>query len=79
MLVKGAPGGDYGVVIITSVFTQARQGRTTLVVAHRLSTIKTADVIVALKDGVVEEEGTHEELMQLGGIYYQLVTNQVTA
>jgi ABC-type multidrug transport system fused ATPase/permease subunit len=52
-------------------------GRTTIVVAHRLSTIKTADIIYGIKDGVVHESGTHSELMQLGGIYYQLVTNQV--
>jgi ABC-type multidrug transport system fused ATPase/permease subunit len=52
-------------------------GRTTIVVAHRLSTIKTADIIYGLKDGVVHEFGTHAELMQRGGIYYQLVTNQV--
>ena len=58
---------------------QARQGRTTIVVAHRLSTIKTADIIYGVKDGVVHEHGTHDELMQLGGIYHTLVTNQVTA
>jgi ABC-type cobalamin transport system ATPase subunit len=52
-------------------------GRTTIVVAHRLSTIRNADLIYGLKDGVVVESGSHEELMQKQGIYYQLVTNQV--
>jgi len=58
-------------------YFQARLGRTTIVIAHRLSTIKTADIIYGIKDGVVAESGTHAELMQLGGIYFQLVTNQV--
>ena len=56
---------------------QARVGRTTIVIAHRLSTIKNADVIYGLQDGVVHEFGTHDELMAAGGIYHQLVTNQV--
>ena len=55
---------------------QARLGRTTVVIAHRLSTVKTADIIYGIKDGVVHECGTHSELMQSKGIYYQLVTNQ---
>lgn len=59
-------------------FQQARQGRTTIVIAHRLSTIRTADVIYGLKAGRVHEFGTHEELMQKEGIYYQLVTSQVS-
>jgi ABC-type multidrug transport system fused ATPase/permease subunit len=57
--------------------SQARQGRTTIIVAHRLSTIRTADVIYGLKAGRVHEFGTHEELMLKEGIYYQLVTSQV--
>jgi len=56
---------------------QARMGRTTIVIAHRLSTIKNADLIYGLQDGVVHEFGTHDELMSAGGIYYELVTNQV--
>ena len=55
---------------------QASEGRTTLVIAHRLSTIKNADVIFGIKDGQVHEAGSHNELMEHGGIYHQLVTNQ---
>ncbi|KAH8297255.1 hypothetical protein KR044_008793 [Drosophila immigrans] len=51
----------------------ASQGPTTLVVAHRLSTVTNADKIVFVKDGVVAEQGTHDELMDRGGLYYELV------
>ncbi|XP_075169480.1 multi drug resistance 49 [Haematobia irritans] len=51
----------------------ASQGRTTLVVSHRLSTITNADNIVFVKNGVVAEQGTHEQLMAKGGLYYELV------
>lgn len=56
---------------------QASHGRTTIIIAHRLSTIKNADVIAGFKDGVIVEKGTHDELMEQNGIYYQLVTQQV--
>lgn len=52
-------------------------GRTTIVVAHRLSTIRTADYIAGFLNGVIKEQGTHSELMKIEGIYYQLVTSQV--
>ncbi len=48
------------------------QGRTSLVIAHRLSTIQDADRIVTIHHGVKTEEGTHEELMSAGGIYFRL-------
>lgn len=51
-------------------------GRTTLIVTHRLSTMKNADVIITLKDGQVNEKGTHDELMKLRGTYYDLVLSQ---
>ena len=51
--------------------------RTTLVIAHRLSTIRNADKIVVLDDGVVAEEGTHDELLKKGGVYARLVAAQL--
>ena len=53
------------------------KGRTVLVVAHRLSTVKNADKIVVLEQGAVAEEGTHAELTTLKGKYYELVKNQL--
>ncbi len=61
---------------IQSALAELSQGRTTIVVAHRLSTVKNADVIlVVTKDGVVEQ-GSHEKLMQLNGIYAELYNQQ---
>ncbi|HKQ09364.1 MAG TPA: ABC transporter transmembrane domain-containing protein [Blastocatellia bacterium] len=48
------------------------QGRTTFVIAHRLSTVRRADCIVVLDDGIITEQGTHEELLARGGLYRQL-------
>lgn len=53
------------------------KGRTVIVVAHRLSTVTHADKIVVLHKGVIEEEGTHEELSAKKGYYYELVKNQL--
>ena len=64
--------------IIISKF-EARLGRTTLIVAHRLSNILNADVIYAIDKGKVAEFGTHDELMAKKGIYYNLVSSQHTA
>ena len=55
---------------------QETNPRTTLVVAHRLETVKKCDKIVVLDGGGVKEEGTHEELLQLEGIYHNLWTKQ---
>ena len=54
---------------IQRALEQVMQGRTSIIIAQRLSTIKHADRIVVLKDGVVAEEGTHDELLALGGEY----------
>ena len=51
-------------------------GRTTLVVAHRLSTVKNADEILVVQDGEITERGTHEELVQTGGLYAELYRYQ---
>ena len=52
------------------------QGRTSFVIAHRLSTIRKADRIVVMRDGRIEEMGTHAELLRLRGHYYRLYTQQ---
>lgn len=54
----------------------AAAAHTTVVIAHRLSTVRSADVIAVVSDGVVVEAGTHEELLAAGGVYRQLVQNQ---
>jgi ABC-type multidrug transport system fused ATPase/permease subunit len=48
------------------------KGRTVITIAHRLSTIRDADKIIVLNGGVVAEQGTHDELLQLKGIYSEL-------
>lgn len=53
------------------------KGKTVVIVAHRLSTVQNADQIVVLDKGGIVEEGTHQELTRLKGIYYQLVKNQL--
>ena len=51
-------------------------GRTVVVVAHRLSTVKNADKIIVLHEGSIVEKGTHRQLSERKGIYYELVKNQ---
>ena len=63
--------------LIADWLKQASKGRTTIVIAHRLSTIRNADKIVSISQGRKREEGVHEELMELGGLYSQLVKIQV--
>uniref|UniRef100_F7E6I5 ATP binding cassette subfamily B member 1 n=1 Tax=Ornithorhynchus anatinus TaxID=9258 RepID=F7E6I5_ORNAN len=63
---------------VQAALDKARQGRTTVVVAHRLSTIRNADVIAGLEDGVIVEQGTHDELMSKDGVYSKLVAMQAS-
>ena len=54
-------------------------GRTTFVIAHRLSTVRRADLILLMEDGRIVERGTHEELMRAGGIYHDMVVRQMAS
>lgn len=61
---------------IQDAIYKALDGRTSFVIAHRLSTIKTADRILVIKDGRIIEDGTHKNLLEKKGYYYNLYTNQ---
>ena len=61
---------------IQRAFDKLSQGRTTLIIAHRLSTIRNASRIISIADGVITEEGTHQELLEKGGLYAALYKTQ---
>lgn len=61
---------------VQKAFAKIMQGRTSFVVAHRLSTIKESDVILVMRDGNIIEQGTHEELLSKGGFYKKLYESQ---
>ncbi|XP_064862535.1 ATP-dependent translocase ABCB1-like [Oncorhynchus nerka] len=63
--------------VVQEALDVARQGRTCIVVAHRLSTIQNADLIAVFQKGVVVEQGTHQQLLSQRGVYYSLVTTQL--
>uniref|UniRef100_A0A8D1GZB0 ATP binding cassette subfamily B member 1 n=1 Tax=Sus scrofa TaxID=9823 RepID=A0A8D1GZB0_PIG len=62
--------------VVQVALDKAREGRTTIVIAHRLSTVRNADVIAGFDDGVIVEKGSHDELMKEKGVYFKLVTMQ---
>ncbi len=64
---------------IQKAFAKMMEGRTSFIVAHRLSTIKEADVILVMRDGHIIEQGSHEKLLQQGGFYAQLYNSQFAA
>lgn len=61
---------------IQGAFAKMMEGRTSFIVAHRLSTVKNADLILVMRDGRIIEQGTHEELIALGGFYNKLYNSQ---
>ena len=61
---------------IQKAFGIMMEGRTSFIVAHRLSTIKEADLILVMNDGNIIEQGTHEELLEKKGFYYNLYNSQ---
>ena len=61
---------------IQEAFNQLMQGRTSFIVAHRLSTVRNADVLLVMKDGNIIEQGTHSELLAKGGFYTNLYNSQ---
>lgn len=64
---------------IQKAFAKMMEGRTSFIVAHRLSTIKEADVILVMRDGHIIEQGNHESLLAQGGFYAQLYNSQFAA
>ena len=63
-------------MLIQQAFDKLMEGRTSFVVAHRLSTIRNASLILVMRDGKIIEQGTHEELLAKGGFYYTLYNSQ---
>lgn len=65
-------------LIVQQAISELLKDKTSFIVAHRLSTIVDADVILVIQKGVIVESGTHKELLLKGGYYYRLYTNQFT-
>jgi len=62
--------------VVQEALDRVMKGRTTIVIAHRLSTIRHADHIVVIQAGKIVEQGTHDQLLDMGGLYYSLVARQ---
>ena len=63
-------------VKIQNAFAKLMEGRTSFIVAHRLSTIQNADIILVMKDGNIIEQGDHKNLLAKGGFYAKLYNSQ---
>ena len=61
---------------IQSTMANMMEGRTSFIIAHRLSTIRDADVIIVMDKGEIVEQGTHEGLLSMGGVYSRLYQSQ---
>src|SRR5207253_5222128 len=62
--------------LIQASMAELLAGRTTFIIAHRLSTVRRADLILVMEDGAVVERGTHETLMDARGVYHEMVVRQ---
>ena len=74
--VQNVVAGKGSMQIIQNAITTVLEGRTSIVVAHRLSTIRNADRILVIKGGAIVESGTHDELLEKGGSYHDLYVHQ---
>ena len=63
--------------LVQGAIEHLMKGRTSIVIAHRLSTVRNADKILVIEKGVVKEEGTHNELLKKGKVYHSLVKRQL--
>jgi ATP-binding cassette subfamily B protein len=63
-------------VVIQNAIDSMMSGRTCFVIAHRLSTVRNADMILVMKDGNIVEKGTHDSLLEVGGVYADLYRSQ---
>jgi ATP-binding cassette subfamily B protein len=75
ILILDEPTSALDVHTETKIFqalAEYSRGKTVFIVSHRLSTIRQADVIITIKDGVLAEQGTHDDLLQLGNVYANL-------
>jgi ATP-binding cassette subfamily B protein len=66
-------------VLVQRAMAALRTERTSFVIAHRLSTIRDADVILVMENGQIVEQGTHQELLEARGHYFDLYNSQFTA